>query len=333
MIRVLVTGGAGYVGSHTAKALAQAGMEPVAYDNLFNGKRELVKWGPLVEGDIADADRLAATLERERIDAVIHMAGRIEVGPSMRDPATTYRVNLVGSLSLLDAMRRAGVRPLVFSSTAAVYGTPRQVPIPEDHPLDPVNPYGASKLAVERAIGWYAQAYDMAYACLRYFNACGADPDGETGESHDPETHLIPLVLRAGLGQSAPVKLFGSDYPTPDGTAMRDYIHVSDLADAHVLALRRLLDGGDSLIANLGTGRGYSVRQILDTATQALGQPIPHQVADRRAGDPPELVADPSRANQILDWTPSRSDLATILQTAAAWHRRGERPWESLKAY
>lgn len=322
MTRVLVAGGAGYIGSHACKALAQAGFTPVTLDSLVNGHEEAVRWGPLVKGDLGDRTLLARVLAEEKIEAVMHFAAYLYVGESVEQPAKYYANNVTNTLGLLDAMRDAGISSIVFSSSAATYGTPERNPIPEDHPQLPINPYGETKLAVERALKWYGGAYGMRWAALRYFNAAGADPDGETGEAHDPETHLVPLVLEAGMGKRPPVKLFGTDYPTPDGTAVRDYVHVSDLAEAHVLALKRLMEGGDSLAANLGTGDGYSVRQILDEAGRALGSPIPHENAPRRAGDPAELVADPSLAMCELGWKPVRSDLPTILGTALAWHRR-----------
>ncbi|MEO3432926.1 UDP-glucose 4-epimerase GalE [Inquilinus sp. CAU 1745] len=322
MTRVLVAGGAGYIGSHACKALARAGFMPVTLDSLINGHEQAVRWGPLVKGDLGDRALLGRLLTEEKIEAVMHFAAYLYVGESVEQPAKYYANNVTNTLGLLDAMRDAGISSIVFSSSAATYGTPERNPIPEDHPQLPINPYGETKLAVERALKWYGGAYGIRWAALRYFNAAGADPDGETGEAHDPETHLVPLVLEAGMGKRPPVKLFGTDYPTPDGTAVRDYVHVSDLADAHVLALKRLMAGGESLAANLGTGDGYSVRQILDEAGRALGSPIPHENAPRRAGDPAELVADPSLAMRELGWKPTRSDLPTILKTALAWHRR-----------
>lgn len=322
MTRVLVAGGAGYIGSHACKALARAGFTPVTLDSLVNGHEQAVRWGALVRGDLGDRALLSRVLVEEKIEAVMHFAAYLYVGELVEQPAKYYANNVANTLGLLDAMREAGISSIVFSSSAATYGTPERNPIPEDHPQLPINPYGETKLAVERALKWYGGAYGMRWAALRYFNAAGADHDGETGEAHDPETHLVPLVLEAGMGKRPPVKVFGTDYPTPDGTAVRDYVHVSDLADAHVLALKRLLAGGESLAANLGTGDGYSVRQILDEAGRALGSPIPHENAPRRAGDPAELVADPSLAMRELGWKPVRSDLPTILKTALAWHSR-----------
>jgi UDP-glucose-4-epimerase GalE len=322
MTRVLVPGGAGYIGSHACKALAGAGFTPVVLDNLIAGHEEAVRWGPFVRMDLADREGILRVLKDERIEAVMHFAAFLDVGESVRAPAKYYANNVASTLGLLDAMMAAGVKTMVFSSTAATYGIPETSPIPEDHPKSPINPYGETKLAIERAMGWYAGAYGLAWTALRYFNAAGADPDGEIGERHDPEIHLLPLVLEAGIGKRPPVKVFGTDYPTPDGTAVRDFVHVTDLADAHVLALKRLLAGGASLAANLGSGTGNSVRQILEEAGRVLGQPVPHVDAPRRPGDPPVLVADPSLARRELGWRPRHSDLSTILQTALAWARR-----------
>jgi UDP-arabinose 4-epimerase len=320
--RVLVTGGAGYIGSHACKALAAAGFVPVAYDNLVYGHREAVRWGPFVEADLADAARLAEALRRHEIAAIMHFAAFAYVGESMEKPQLYFRNNVVNTLGLLDAMMAAGVRHIVFSSTCATYGTPERVPIAEDTPQRPVNPYGESKLMIERALHWYGAAYGITHAALRYFNAAGADPDGEIGEAHDPETHLIPLVLDAALGRRAQIDIFGTDYPTPDGSAIRDYIHVQDLAEAHVAAIRHLLDGGASLQLNLGTGTGQSVRAVIDAAERITGRPIPRREAPRRPGDPAALVADPARAKEVLGWSARISDLDTIIATAWAWHNR-----------
>jgi UDP-arabinose 4-epimerase len=320
--KVLVTGGAGYIGSHAAKALARAGYTPVVYDNLVYGHREAVRWGPFVEGDLADAALLAETMRRFEIGAVMHFAAFAYVGESMTKPELYFRNNLVNSLGLLDAMCATGVRHIVFSSTCATYGVPEQVPIREDMPQRPVNPYGESKLMVERALHWYGVAHGLRHVALRYFNAAGADLEGEIGEHHEPETHLIPLVLDAALGRRAQIDVFGTDYPTPDGTAIRDYIHVGDLADAHVLALRHLAQGGDSVALNLATGQGHSVREVIAAAERITGRRVPRRESPRRPGDPPALVADPGRARDLLGWTPRLSDLDTILATAWAWHRR-----------
>ncbi len=319
---ILVTGGAGYVGSHACKALAGAGYTPVVYDNLSRGPREAVRWGPLVEGEVHDGPALAAAMRAYRVNAVMHFAAFAYVGESVGDPELYYRNNVGGTLSLLGAIREAGVGAIVFSSTCAVYGVPERLPIREDTAKAPLNPYGETKLAIERALHWFAAAYGMRYMALRYFNAAGADPDGETGEDHDPETHLIPLVLRAALGSGKPIDIYGTDYPTPDGTAIRDYIHVSDLADAHVRALADLAAGGDSAALNLGTGRGHSVREVIAAVARVGGRPVPQREVGRRPGDPPELVADPAAARKRLGWQPRHSDLDTIIRTALAWERR-----------
>ncbi len=317
---ILVTGGAGYIGSHACKALAKAGYTPIAYDNLVYGHREAVRWGPLVEGDLADAKLLADTLSRFEVAAVIHFAAFAYVGESMVKPQLYFHNNVVNTLTLLDAMLAAKLRHIVFSSSCATYGTPARVPITEDTPQNPVNPYGESKLICERAIHWYGEAHGMTYAALRYFNASGADPEGEIGEAHDPETHLVPLVLATALGRRAQIDIYGTDYPTPDGSAVRDYIHVQDLAEAHVAALARLLGGGTSLAVNLGTGAGHSVREVVDAAERITGRRIARREMPRRAGDPPVLVADVSRAKELLGWSARLSDLDSILTTAWAWH-------------
>lgn len=326
MTSILVTGGAGYIGSHAAKALARAGFEPVTYDNLGRGHREAVRWGPLVEGDLADRALLATTLARYRIAAVMHFAAFAYVGESVNEPELYFRNNVVNSLNLLEAMEGAGVRRIVFSSTCATYGLPDKMPIAEDAPQCPVNPYGESKLMIERMLYWLGEARGLTHAALRYFNAAGADPGGEIGEAHDPETHLIPIVLETARGSRAAVEIFGTDYPTKDGTAIRDYIHVTDLAEAHVLALRHLLAGGASLRLNLGTGDGYSVREVIDAAERITGRAIARREGPRRPGDPPMLVADPGQARTILGWTPRLSGLDEILSTAWAWHSRPAAP-------
>lgn len=317
---ILVTGGAGYVGAHACKALAQAGWLPITYDNLLHGHAEAVQWGPLEHGDLADRARLDFVLQTYSPSAVMHFAAFTSVGESVADPARYYRNNVAGSLTLLEAVRDHGVGRFVFSSTAAVYGTPERVPIPEDLAKAPINPYGQTKLVIEHLLADFAAAHGLNATALRYFNAAGADPDGDIGERHDPETHLIPLALDAASGKGPPLKLFGDDYPTPDGTCIRDYIHVADLASAHVKALDAM-DGFQAF--NLGTGSGASVRQILDTVEEVTGRPVPHEVAPRRAGDPPSLVADPSRAMAAFGWKPALSDLGTIVDTAWRWHQRG----------
>ena len=317
---VLVTGGAGYIGSHACKILAKAGHQPIVFDNLSRGHREAVRWGPLVEGDLADRERLVRAMQTHRVSAVMHFAAFAYVGESVGDPALYYRNNLAGTLSLLEAMRQAGVDKIVFSSTCATYGLPDVNPIRETAPQLPVNPYGETKLAIERALRWYGEAYRIRSVSLRYFNAAGADSDGEIGECHKPETHLIPLVLQAALGQRSHVEIYGVDYPTADGTAIRDYIHVEDLADAHLRALEYLCAGCESAALNLGVGRGHSVREVITAAEAVSGRAVPWRNAARRAGDPPILVADPSLAAERLGWRAQRSDLHTIIRSALAWH-------------
>jgi UDP-arabinose 4-epimerase len=317
---VLVTGGAGYIGSHACKVLARAGYRPVVFDDLSRGHREAVRWGPLVEGNLAERGKLAAALDRHRVSVVMHFAAYAYVGESVTDPALYYANNLGGSLALLESMREVGVDKIVFSSTCATYGNPAQVPIRETIPQLPVNPYGETKLAIERALHWYGEAYGLRWVSLRYFNAAGADPESEIGEWHEPETHLVPLVLEAALGERPQIDIYGTDYPTPDGTAIRDYIHVQDLAEAHLRALERLSAGGQSAALNLGTGRGHSVREVIRAAEAVSGKSIPCRETARRPGDPPILVADPSLAAELLAWRAQVSDLDTIVRTALAWH-------------
>ncbi len=317
---ILVPGGAGYIGSHTVKALARAGYKPVIYDHAPAERRQGAKWGSDITADLADSARLGAVIREHSIDAVVHFAAFCLVGESVSFPEKYYWNNVVNSLRLLDAMVAAGVKRIIFSSSAAVYGDPEKVPIPEDHRKLPVNPYGESKLAVERALHWYGNAHGVKSVALRYFNAAGSD--GELGEGHDPETHLIPLVIQAALGQRREVEVFGTDYATPDGTAVRDYIHVTDLAQAHVLALKYLEAGGESTALNLGTGKGNSVREVISSVGKLSGNRVPHRESPRRAGDPPILVADPSRARQVLKWTPEHSSLDEIVQSAWNWHSR-----------
>jgi UDP-arabinose 4-epimerase len=320
---VLVTGGAGYIGSHTCKALAAAGYVPVTYDNLSEGNRWAVQWGPFERGDVLDAGRLHEVFKAHRPAGVLHFAALALVGESVREPSVYYRTNVAGTINLLDACRIHEVPAFVFSSTCAVYGMPDRTPIGEDTPTLPINPYGASKLMIERILDDYDRAYGLRHAALRYFNAAGADPDGDLGEARDVETHLIPLALDAILGRQPPLEIFGDDYPTRDGTAVRDYIHVSDLAEAHVRALGLLLEGGPSRRLNLGTGHGYSVRQVLDAARTVSGRAVPHKVGLRRAGDAPELVADARAAHALFGaGLTARSDLATMVETAWAWHVR-----------
>lgn len=320
MKKALIIGGAGYIGSHINKLLSAGGVKTVVYDNFATGHRRLVRWGRLVEGELSDRGRLLACLRREKIDSVLHFAASAAVGESVADPAKYYNNNVANTIGLLDAMRAAGARKLIFSSSAAVYGAPERVPVPETHPRSPVNPYGRTKLMMEEAIADYSRAYGLKFCCLRYFNAAGADPDGETGELHDPETHLIPLALRAAAGGPA-LKVFGGDYATPDGTCVRDYVHVSDLADAHYLALKRLWSGGGSGNYNLGNGRGYSVRRVIGAVGRISGVRVPFELAPRRAGDPAALVASSARARRELGWKPRLFKLEDIVSTAWAWHR------------
>ena len=319
--RVLVTGGAGYIGSHTCKALAQAGHVPVAFDNLSAGHRGAVRWGELIEADLADRVAIDQALAAQRIDAVIHFAAHAYVGESMSEPGKYFRNNVANTLNLLDAMHAAGVGHIVFSSTCATYGVPVAVPIDEDHPQHPVNPYGESKLFVERALHWHGLAHGLRWMALRYFNAAGADPQGELGEDHDPETHLVPLAIQTALGQREELLVMGTDYATPDGTAVRDYIHVSDLGQAHVLALQHLAGGGASGALNLGTGQGHSVREVIAMVERVGGCKVRSRNAPRRAGDPPALVARAGRAHETIGWQPRCSSLERIVQTAFEWHR------------
>jgi UDP-glucose-4-epimerase GalE len=319
-MRVLVTGGAGYVGSHAAKLLAESGHEVWIVDNLAEGHRAAVGQLPLVVADLVDQSAISAVLKENRIQAVMHFAALAYVGVSVREPAKYYQNNIVGTLSLLDAMRAQRVRRIVFSSTCATYGIPNKVPIREDHPQAPISPYGFTKLAIERALADYSHAYGIGYAALRYFNASGAAADGSIGEDHDPETHLSPLVLQVALGQRPAIEVFGTDYPTPDGTCIRDYIHVDDLASAHLLALEKLADGA-ALKLNLGTGRGVSVQEVVDVCRSVTGHEIPTRAVARREGDPPELVADPSAAKRELGWEAKHQDIRETVESAWRWHK------------
>ncbi|MCS7025423.1 MAG: UDP-glucose 4-epimerase GalE [Bryobacteraceae bacterium] len=319
-MRVLVTGGAGYIGSHVAKALARAGHQPIVVDNLSMGHRWAVRWGPLIEADLADRARLCELLKG--VDAVIHLAASAYVGESVRDPGKYYRNNFANSIHLLDAMVANHVQQIVFSSTAAVYGEPEQVPIPETEKRRPINPYGESKFYVEEALAAYARAHGLRWLSLRYFNAAGADLGGEIGEMHSPETHLIPLAIYAALKLRPHIEIYGDDYPTPDGTAVRDYIHVDDLAEGHVRGLEYLQEGGQSAAMNLGVGRGYSVRSVIDVVQRISGAPVCVKQAPRRPGDPAELVAAPDKAKRLLHWQPRHSDLETIVTSAVRWHRQ-----------
>ena len=320
MKTILVTGGAGYIGSHACKALAEAGYLPVTFDNLVHGHRWAVRWGPLVEGDIADRSALDRALQEFQPAAVMHFAAHAYVGESVTDPGKYYRNNVAGTLTLLEAMRDHGAAHLVFSSTCAVYGNPLSLPIAETHRCEPVNPYGASKWMIERMLADYRAAYGFGAFCLRYFNASGADPAGGIGELRDNETHLIPRAMMALQGH-VDFAVFGDDYDTPDGTAIRDYIHVTDLAAAHVAALKLLETGHGGGSFNLGTGSGFSVREILNAIRQETGREVPHTMKPRRAGDPTYLVADASAARKVLNFVPRHSDLKTVIRTAWAWHQ------------
>ncbi|QFY88442.1 UDP-glucose 4-epimerase GalE [Magnetovirga frankeli] len=334
--RVLVTGGAGYIGSHACKALARAGYIPVSYDNLVYGHPWAVRWGPLEQGDILDRRRLDEVMARHQPIAVMHFAAYAYVGESVLDPGKYYRNNVVGSLTLLEAMRDHGIDRFVFSSTCATYGEPQHIPMDEAHPQHPINPYGASKLMIERMLEDFAKAHDLKWIALRYFNAAGADPDGEVGERHDPETHLIPLVLDAAAGLRPSITVYGDDYATEDGTCIRDYIHVSDLAEAHVLALQALQppdlspklhpEGWEdcaNTAYNLGNGQGFSVRQVIALASQITGCRIPVVHGPRRPGDPPRLIADAGLALKHLGWQPRHASLEAIIASAWYWHRQG----------
>ena len=315
--RVLVTGGAGFIGSHTAKLLHANGTEPVVFDNLATGNLSSVRWGPFVRGDIRDTSGLIHTLTQYRPDAVVHFAASAYVGESVEDPSKYYSNNVVGTLSLLDACRHAKIDKVIFSSSCATYGVPPSLPIRETTPQQPINPYGRTKLIGEQMLKDFAAAYCLRYVALRYFNACGADPDGEIGEWHEPETHLIPRALLAAGDKIPHLSLYGDDYDTDDGTCVRDYIHVMDLARAHVLALDHLMNGGENLAVNLGTGRGSSIAEILNAIGRITKRDVRVEMHPRRAGDPPALYADPSFAQKTLGFAPEYSDLDTIIRTAA----------------
>jgi len=300
--------------------MAAAGFTPVVLDDLSTGFADSVRWGPFVAGKIDDGVLLRKVIAEHHIAGVVHFAASTSVGESMAAPRKYFQNNLVSTLALLNTLVDSGVRHFVFSSTAAVYGTPNHVPIEEDHPKSPINPYGEGKLFIERALHWYAQAYGLTYTALRYFNAAGADPDGETGERHSPESHLIPLVVQTALGQHPILDILGTDYPTRDGTAIRDYVHTADLAEAHRIALQYLLDGAPSLCLNLGTGNGYSVSEVIAAVERASGRTVAVRHAARRQGDPPSLVANPGKAMRILGWKPAYSELNTIVETAWRWH-------------
>lgn len=319
---VLVLGGAGYIGSHTALALVRAGCGVVVADNLETGFKAAVPAGArFYKGDIRDMAFVDSLFERERIDGVIHFAANSQVGESMTNPLKYYSNNLGGTRVLLESMVAHGVGKIVFSSTAATYGEPENVPILESDSTEPTNCYGETKLAMEKMMKWTGAAHGLRYVALRYFNACGAQPDGTIGEAHDPETHLVPLILQVPLGKREHISIFGEDYPTPDGTCIRDYIHVCDLAQAHILALNYLSDGGKSDVFNLGNGIGFSVKEVVEEARRVTGHPIPAVAAPRRAGDPARLVASSDKAKEILGWKPEYADLHEIISTAWNWHK------------
>jgi UDP-glucose-4-epimerase GalE len=319
-MRILITGGAGYIGSHAVKLFLGRGHDVWVYDNLLMGHRQAVPTERLIVGDLKEVQRLDHVMVERRIEAVVHFAAFSFVGESVHEPAKYYQNNLVNTLNLMECARQNRVGRFVFSSTAATFGVPERMPITEATPQAPINPYGASKLAVERALGDYARAYGWGYAALRYFNAAGAAADGTIGEDHDPETHLIPLVIYAATGKRPHIEVFGSDYATPDGTCVRDYIHVEDLAEAHLLALEKLAPGAE-LRYNLGIGRGYSVREVIATVEQVTGKPVTVKEGPRRPGDPPVLVASSDRIQKELGWRPRHTELRTIVETAWNWHR------------
>ena len=322
-MRVLVVGGAGYIGSHTVKLLNQRGFEVTVLDNLSNGHRDAVLEARFVLGDLYEREVLDELFTKTRFDGVMHFASCIQVGESVREPAKYYRNNVFKTQNLIDAMVTHRVSNLIFSSTAAIFGDPIRIPIDEDHPQQPINPYGRSKWMVEQMLADYDTAYGLKSVSLRYFNAAGADPEGELGERHTPETHLIPLILQTAAGQRRCVTVFGQDYPTPDGTCIRDYVHVNDLGEAHRLALQRLWDGSGSAAYNLGNGNGFSVQDVIETARAVTGREIPVEYGERRPGDPTRLVADSRRARAELGWEPRRADLATIIADAWRWAMRG----------
>ena len=316
---ILVTGGAGYIGSHVCKALAENGYVPVTYDNLSSGNLDAVKWGPLERGDIRDVKALSAAVQTHKPAAIMHFAAKIQVGDSVVNPAEFYYNNLFGSYTLLEVARQYGIKHMVFSSTAAVYGMPQTNLIPETAPKAPINPYGNTKLAMENMISDFSSAYNLNFATLRYFNAAGADLQSETGTAYPVDTHLIPLLMQVAAGQRPEIGIYGTDYDTPDGTAIRDYIHVTDLAQAHVLALENIFQNNQNLTLNLGTNQGYSVGEVIKKAREVTGQSIPAAEIPRRAGDPPILVADATKAREVLGWQPHHSDIGTILESAWRW--------------
>ena len=320
--RILICGGAGYIGSHAAKALRQAGREPIVFDDLTSGHEHAVRWGPLVKGDVRNADAVRAAIRQYKPDAVMQFAARIEVGEGEKDPAHFYDNNVAGTLNLVRTMLEEGVKNLVFSSTCAIYGDPEKLPLTEDLAKRPVSTYGRTKLMTEQMLEDISRAHGLNFAALRYFNAAGADPDGEIGEEHDPETHLIPNALKAAMGLGGPMKLFGTDYPTPDGTCIRDFIHVTDLAEAHILAADKLASGSGRLQLNLGAGNACTVLEVLKAVERATGRKVPVEISPRRPGDAIALYADTTKVRAELGWTPRFSDIDTVVSTAWAFHRR-----------
>lgn len=319
---ILIVGGAGYIGSHLNKEINKRGYETVIFDNLSYGHEEFVKWGTFERGDLGNIDDIKSILNKYPIEAVMHFAAFTYVGESVKDPQKYYLNNVKNTLNLLQAMLEENVKQFIFSSTCATYGNPVEIPITENHPQNPINPYGRGKLIVEQILKDYNAAYGLNYASLRYFNAAGADPDGDVGELHDPETHLIPLILDVAAGKRENVKIFGTDYDTPDGTCIRDYIHVTDLADAHILALKYLQDNQKSDVFNLGNGNGFSVKEVIETAREITGNEIKAVEAERRQGDPPILIGSSHKAKEVLKWKPKYGDLSQIVETAWNWHKK-----------
>ncbi|MBM4350128.1 MAG: UDP-glucose 4-epimerase GalE [Deltaproteobacteria bacterium] len=319
---ILIVGGAGYIGSHVNKLLTKKGFETVIFDNLSRGHRGFVKWGELFEGDLLNIDQLRSCFENRRIEAVMHFSAFALVEESVLQPETYYRNNVIGTLNLLQVMREFGVKHFIFSSTCATYGHPEKIPIPEDHPQNPINPYGWTKLLVEQVLKDYDRAYGLKHINLRYFNAAGADPEGDIGELHQPETHLIPLVIEAAMGLRQEIRIFGTDYPTRDGTCIRDYIHVMDLADTHIRALQYLMDKNRSDSFNLGNGNGHSVREVIEAVRKVSQKDFKVVEAGRREGDPPVLISSSKKAIETLKWKPQYEDLETIIETAWQWHNQ-----------
>jgi len=320
-VKILVSGGAGYIGSHTVRTLNGAGYEVIIYDNLVRGHKKAIEGYNFIEGDTAEVDKLSRVLTENGVEAVMHFAAHSLVGESVEKPALYYRNNVLGGLSLLEALIKARIKYFIFSSSAAVYGETEQIPIEEHQPLQPTNPYGETKVVIENALAYYERAYGLKSVSLRYFNAAGASPDENIGEDHDPETHLIPLVLQAACGQRDKITVFGDNYPTADGSAVRDYIHICDLAQAHLLALKALVDGAPSTAYNLGNGNGYSVLEVIKMAEKVTGNRIPYEIGPRRTGDPAVLVASAEKAIKELGWKPQYAALETIIETAWKWHK------------